>query len=175
MKNRHLILGLAGFAAIAIAGPAIGGSGGPSAQTSASAKKTAKKALKLAKKNKKAIKNVELTPGPKGDQGDQGAQGDPATKLFASVLSGGDLDYGKGATAAERTGTGTYKVTFNRSLTNCVAAGVAGGQGGFFIDNVVTVHLPPGNSEDADQLVAYVVRTSTDAIQDSPVLITVFC
>ena len=40
--------------------------------------------------------------------------------------SDGTLNYGQGATGATNPGMGTYTVTFNQSLTGCVAIGNLG-------------------------------------------------
>jgi len=183
----------------AVAGTAIAGSG-PDANTSASAKKTAKKALKKAKKAKKQAKqnaalladlcgpgasaagNATCTApqGPKGDTGATGATGAPATRLFATVRNDGTLIYGQGATAAQKTSTGVYTVTFNRSLVNCVAIGNAGfgnplgGSNSFNTRTNVTADLfSLGN---ANQLRVVTFKAdATHVFEDSGFLIAVFC
>jgi len=49
-----------------------------------------------------------------------GRKGKPAAKVtFAVVRADGVLIRGKGATGAERTGTGSYEVTFDRPVGPC--------------------------------------------------------
>jgi hypothetical protein len=59
--------------------------------------------------------------GPKGDAGPAGPPGAAATKLFAAVRVDGSIAHGSGVTAVTETGTGSYTVTFERSLADCVA------------------------------------------------------
>ena len=61
------------------------------------------------------------------DQLPQGPPGEPATRLFA-VVNGttGNLKNGSGAISASRSSTGTYAVSFDRSLTGCAVIATAG-------------------------------------------------
>ena len=107
----------------ALAGTAVAG---PDASTSASVKK---KQFKKLKKRVKALEQQGQQPGP---QGEQGPPGQDATNLFAYIGDGSSTStatvrYGSGVTAVTDTaGTGSYTVTFNRSLVNCVAQAVPG-------------------------------------------------
>ena len=64
--------------------------------------------------------------GPQGAAGPPGAPGLPATRLFAFVRDDGELVYGSGVSAATRLLDGSFTVTFDRSLQNCVAVGTVG-------------------------------------------------
>ena len=77
----------------------------------------------------------EGPPGPPGADGTAGAPGSPgqnATNLFAYIRDNGDgiaasVAYGKGVTAVSETAfAGEYRVTFNRSVSNCVAHATSG-------------------------------------------------
>jgi hypothetical protein len=65
-------------------------------------------------------------PGRQGDQGpkgDPGEKGDPAATLWAMVDWDGRLIHGSGVTGAQRLGTGTYQVDFNRNVSGCAQLG----------------------------------------------------
>ena len=80
----------------------------------------------------------ELPQGPPGADGADGQTGPPgspgqdATHLFASIRDNGDavaatVGYGKGVTGVTESGSaGEYRVTFNQSVTNCVAHATSG-------------------------------------------------
>jgi hypothetical protein len=80
----------------------------------------------------------QLPAGPQGGRGPQGEQGVPgedATNLFAYVRDEGDaaaenavIQYGSGVTGVEEVAStqGEYRVTFDRSLDNCVVSALAG-------------------------------------------------
>jgi hypothetical protein len=75
----------------------------------------------------------DFAPGqlPQGRQGDPGPPGAPATRLFAYVRVNAappalEVVYGSGATGVQTAGAGVFDVSFNRSLTNCVAIATAG-------------------------------------------------
>ena len=80
----------------------------------------------------------DFAPGqlPRGERGPQGDPGPAATRLFAYVRTNPnpaslDVVYGSGATGVENVGgtggsPGEFDVSFDRSLTNCVAVATAG-------------------------------------------------
>jgi hypothetical protein len=116
--------------------------------------------------------------GPQGLQGDRGLPGADATKLFAFVGATGNLIYGSGATAATKLiGNGNYKVTFNRSLSNCVAMAnvglgepdsTAGGGGGTEVANATNVN--------GDNTVSVTVfDANTGALDNGYFMLAVFC
>ncbi len=76
-------------------------------------------------------------------RGERGPAGQDATKLFAYIRDDGGVDtatvqYGRGVTAvSDPAGDESYIVTFNRSLTNCVAQVTQG------------VGSPPGSATSA--------------------------
>ena len=73
--------------------------------------------------------------GSAGAQGVQGAPGQSATKLFAAVDAGGTLTRSSGATSAQRTSAGVYRMTFTTDITNCVYLATAGQDAGsLFLD-----------------------------------------
>lgn len=66
-------------------------------------------------------------PGPAGPAGTPGSPGTSASKLFAHVKDDGTLSpVAQGATSATRNSQGAYTVTFDRSLTGCVAVAQVG-------------------------------------------------
>jgi len=65
-----------------------------------------------------------------GSRGPTGATGASGVSLFANVDSDGTL-MGGTATAATRTGTGSYRVTFGRNVSNCASVAQSGGFPGF--------------------------------------------
>jgi len=70
--------------------------------------------------------------GEQGLPGQQGPPGQDATKLFAYISDNtgattGSLQYGSGVTAVnDPPGDNAYRLTFNRSLVNCVVLAVPG-------------------------------------------------
>jgi hypothetical protein len=66
--------------------------------------------------------------GPQGPAGPKGDKGDPGISLYANVTEAGVLESGT-ATAASRTGQGSYVVTFDRDLSKCAAVSSAGATG----------------------------------------------
>jgi hypothetical protein len=75
------------------------------------------------------FKAGQLPAGPRGATGAAGPPGRNATNLFGYIRDAGTgvVHYGSGVTAvSDPVGHGTYTVTFNRSLVNCVVQAVAG-------------------------------------------------
>ena len=68
--------------------------------------------------------------GATGPQGPQGPAGQSATVHWA-VVSGtnGALSRGSNVTSTTRTGVGTYRVVFNRDVSNCMYLGTVGSTG----------------------------------------------
>jgi hypothetical protein len=164
---------------------AIGGTAlaGTDATTSASVKKQ----IKNLKKRVTALENQGQVPGPQGPPGEQGEPGQDATNLFAYIRDNGAADtaivqYGSGVTAVSDSPAtaGSYTVTFNRSVQNCVAQANAGigdpaGAGATFSSaSFASVDLNIGG---ADQLLVDVFDTTPapGAHADSSFLISVFC
>jgi hypothetical protein len=69
---------------------------------------------------------------PTGPQGLPGTDGEDATNLFAYIRDNGDgvaasVAYGKGVTGVSETAfAGEYRVTFEQSVSNCVAHATSG-------------------------------------------------
>jgi len=84
--------------------------------------------------------------GATGPAGPQGVAGTSATRLFAFVNDVGQLQYGTGVTAATQVAAGVYNVTFDQSLTRCVALGTIGLANGFtgFNDPDTELHVDLG-------------------------------
>jgi hypothetical protein len=132
ITRAHALIGVAALLCVLVvpltATGSGGGSGAPEA-TASGVKKQIKKLKRKVKKLQQQVDEIELQPGP---QGEQGSPGQDATKLFAYIGDGGSpatatVRYGSGVTAVTDTaGTGSYTVTFNRSLVNCVAQAVPG-------------------------------------------------
>jgi hypothetical protein len=121
------------------------------------------------------------TQGPQGATGPQGPQGNPgadATKLFAHVTSSGTLYSGQGATAATRTSTGNYTVTFNRSLVGCVAFAQIGfvpnATGSLFLDTIARTSMS-SPADGPHQLFVSLLRASTQSAVDGSHNVVVFC
>jgi hypothetical protein len=68
--------------------------------------------------------------GAVGPQGIQGAPGQAATKLFVAVDAAGALTKNDGATLADRAGTGSYRISFDADITDCVYVATAGQDSG---------------------------------------------
>jgi hypothetical protein len=88
------------------------------------------KKFKKLKKRVKALEQEGQQPGP---QGDQGQPGEDATNLFAfirdpeSATQPTTVQYGSGVSAvSDPAGDSTYRVTFNRSVANCVVQAASG-------------------------------------------------
>jgi len=116
------------------------------------------------------VQGAQGSTGSAGAQGVQGAPGQSATKLFAAVDAGGTLTRSSGATSAQRTSAGVYRMTFTTDITNCVYLATAGQDAGsLFFD----YHL-------------YTSRTATNTVNveifdeknvqiDLPFYLAVFC
>lgn len=116
--------------------------------------------------------------GPQGAPGARGAAGLPATRLFASVGSDGNLVYGSGAITATRSSTGIYVVTFNRSLTGCVSIatpgfGVPANEHGLLPADTAGARVQ-GVSGDAPKLQVTIGKAGGQ-IEDSAFQLAVFC
>jgi hypothetical protein len=67
-------------------------------------------------------------PGAQGPQGEQGIpgpkgdKGDPGSNIFAELFGDGTSNANKrsGFVSAQHTGTGAYKITFNRDISSCI-------------------------------------------------------
>lgn len=78
-----------------------------------------------------SLRGPQGPEGPQGAQGNQGLPGqpgEPATKLFAYVNSEGTIAFQSGVTgiAPHTPGSGTYALTFNRSLASCAVLTTSG-------------------------------------------------
>ena len=162
----------------ALAGTAVAGR---DATTSASVKKTQFKKLKT---RVKALEQQGQQPGPQGPPGAQGEQGLPgqpgqdATNLFAYIRDDGNATvvYGTGITVNDPAGNGTYTVTFNQSVVNCVvqaAAGAGDPPGGAPVIGGAfpTFDMSAGSSS---QISVTFIDTASN-VTDTSFLITAFC
>ena len=91
--------------------------------------KTARSALK-GNRGLRGPAGAQGATGATGAQGVQGAPGQSATKLFVALAADGTLTKNSGATLADRSGTGVYRISFNTDITNCVYLGSAGDDAG---------------------------------------------
>jgi len=76
-----------------------------------------------------------------GEPGTKGDQGEPAAGLFAAVDDDATVRLDHGVVSADHTDTGSYTVTFDRDIRDCVALSDVGFQGaaeGIYTDNSVT-------------------------------------
>jgi hypothetical protein len=123
-------------------------------------------------------------PGPQGERGPQGEQGPPgtdATRLFAYIRDFGssntaNVKYASGVTAVDDPdGDGPYRVTFDRSLANCVvlAQAGAGDPDGLSASQpaVSSVFMPVGT----DAQVRVTFETDAGTVIDTAFLIAAFC
>ena len=142
-----------------------------------------KKRFKKLKKRVKALEQQGQQPGsqgPPGEQGEPGQPGQDATKLFAYIGDNGTanaatVQYGSGVTGVtDPAGAGTYMVTFDRSLENCVVEAVAG------------TGDPPGTNQIANSFPVVFVNgvgpgvdlqffNAADFMTDTSFMITAFC
>lgn len=159
----------------ALVGTAVAGD--PVANTSALTEKKVKKLIR--KEVKKQIANAV------GPQGPAGAPGEAATNLFAYVRDTGPAEaavvgYGSGVTEVSDSGasSGSYILTFNRSVQNCVAQaniGVgdpAGAGASFGSASHTSLDLAVGGT---NQLLVSTFNTQSGTFVDSSFLISVFC
>jgi hypothetical protein len=99
--------------------------------------------------------------------------------MSATVGSAGTLTRGSGVTAVQKTGTGSYTVTFNRSLANCTCTVNLGGQDGN-TDYVVSWHANancPGYQKPSNMATIYTNRDiqSQYLMADASFHLIVFC
>jgi hypothetical protein len=111
-------------------------------------------------------------PGPPGPVGPSGPAGAPATALWASVDQNGTLVRNKGATSAQRNGTGQFQVVFNQDVTGCIYLANTGGpaQGNFF-GEISAAQLP----NVANGVRVIVLNAAATAAVDLPFFLAVFC
>jgi hypothetical protein len=64
---------------------------------------------------------------PVGPQGPQGPPGPGASNFFAVVNPDGSIYQQKGVVGIRKTDTGTYQITFNRSVDECSVVAIVGG------------------------------------------------
>jgi hypothetical protein len=125
---------------------------------------------------KKLDKKIELLPGPQGEQGDRG---EPATNLYALVKQDGTLLYGEGVSLIGKSNTGTYDVTFNRNVADCVPVATAGSyssvagdfQGNFAFSDAIASTIHNGN----DTVTVRFFQATTEALSDTSFNLALFC
>lgn len=106
--------------------------------------------------------------GERGEKGEKGAAGDAATKLFAEIGENGELLKSSGATAAVFKGTlGAYSVTFNTSISACVAMVTGVGQEPGVYGTVVRTSSP--------NTLEVFMHSSKTEFEDAGFSIAVFC
>ena len=109
--------------------------------------------------------------------------GKDATNLFAYIRDDGSANpatvaYGSGVTAVSDTaGDSPYRLTFNRSLVNCVVQAVPGygdpeGVGQVDEEAIAVVSIPNG---DANQVDVFFKDAVTGTTVDTAFLVTAFC
>jgi hypothetical protein len=134
----------------------------------------------------------QLPRGDRGPQGDPGPAGTPATRLFAYVrVNGGatavDVVYGSGVTGVENVGVpggspGEFDVSFERSLTNCVALATAGfgfPRGGDVAadlrDNAAVLVDPDDTVGSRDNVARVFISNLNGVLVDRSFFIAAFC
>jgi hypothetical protein len=127
-------------------------------------------------------------PGPQGPQGPQGVQGtqglpgqpgEPATKLFAYVNSEGSIAFQSGVTgiATHTPGSGSYTLTFNRSLAGCAVLTTSGRGFPTSAGNVTqnTAEANPNVSSGDPSVVQVSTFDTNNANADRGFFIAAFC
>jgi hypothetical protein len=180
-----LVFAMGGFAVAAIPGPAgtIKGCYKKNKGTLRviSHTKKCRKSERTLTWNQRGPAGAQGAPGQQGQQGQQGQPGQDATKLFAYIRDAGSVSaaevfYGSGVTAvSDPAGDNAYRLTFSRSVENCVVQAVAGNgkppgtSTGFH--GIPFVSMVSGNNDQAD--VSF--RTDAGATTDTAFLVTAFC
>ncbi len=177
IKHAHALIGATALCCLLVpiaVGASAGGSGGPEA--------TASSVQKQVKKLKRRVRKLEQQVDGLGKQ--QGPPGQDATKLFAYIRDDtsavtANVQYGSGVTAvSDLAGDSEYRVTFNRSLLNCVVqANVGFGNpragGNAFVSPGAVPFV--GGADTDDQVSVEFRRVDTGAVVDTSFLITAFC
>jgi hypothetical protein len=142
----------------------------------------ARKALK-GNRGPRGLTGAAGTPGAKGAtgaQGIQGIQGNPgaaATNLWAVVNGTGTtatLARGSGVTNTEWIGTGEYRITFNRSMSNCTYLATLGSvTTGFFTAQGETSTGQSGT--DPNAVLIFTRDSAGTAVNDLDFHLAVFC
>jgi hypothetical protein len=157
------------------------------AKSAVRSKQIKKNAVKTSKIANQAVTADKLADGLEGLQGPPGQEGPPgqdATNLFAYVRDSGgaiaaSVQYGSGVTAVSDTAgdTGAYRLTFNRTVVNCVVQAVPGfgDPGGTPTgeeDAIPFVAMDNGGPDEAD---VFFENVNTDVGIDTSFLVTAFC
>lgn len=120
--------------------------------------------------------------GERGLAGPQGPPGQDATKLFAYVLDNtgsgtASIQYGKGVTGlSDPAGDNAYRLTFDRSLVDCVVLAVPGYGNPAGTSTVQTaipvVSMEVGNPNQAD---VFFEKPLGGGVTDTAFLVAAFC
>jgi len=121
-------------------------------------------------------------PGTDGSAGSAGSPGQDATNLFAYIRDNGDgvaasVAYGKGVTGvSETTFAGEYRVTFNQSVSNCVAHATSG-EGDPHVGAASTDQGAAAiyMQTDAAEVIEIVFHDATGVDSDTSFLVSAFC
>ena len=137
LRRWYLVLGLAGVAAVALAG-GVAYANIPDQDGIITA------CYKKAPPNQGPLRVIDTEQGQKctsaetqlqwNQVGQPGEQGEPGISLFANVREDGTLTGGSGVTGVELLAGPSYRVTFDRDVSACAGVASAGaipGQGGF--------------------------------------------
>jgi hypothetical protein len=116
-----------------------------------------------------AVLAVGLAAGFVYDDDAAAARKPPLNTLWAVVEPGGTLQHGKGVTSSEKLGTGAYRITFNRNISNCAA--VATISDGFIGEIGTLIKRPPLTSPE----VSVYTRDSAGNVQDQSFNLLVRC
>ena len=108
--------------------------------------------------------------GAQGSQGPQGPPGQAATTLFVAMDADGTVTKNSGATLAERSGVGTYRITFDTNIANCVYLATAGEDAGALTEDY---HLY--TSRTGTSTVNVVIFDAKDEPFDRPFYLAVLC
>jgi hypothetical protein len=93
------------------------------------------KAARTALKGNRGLQGAKGTTGAAGAQGAPGAPGQPATKLFIALDADGTVTKNSGATLADRTSTGVYRIAFGTDITRCVYLATGGQDANSFFED----------------------------------------
>jgi hypothetical protein len=109
--------------------------------------------------------------GPKGDKGDPGA---PGTALWAIVHEDGSIDSpsgSSGVTAHFKTGTGEYRIQFNRSVASCAIVVTPA----FGMRTIAAANQALSGSVEATDVVVAELDVTKGKLADGPFYIAAFC
>ena len=151
------------------------------AKSAVRSKQIKNNAVKTSKIANRAVTADKLADGLEGLQGPPGQD---ATNLFAYILDSGgaaaaSVQYGSGVTAVSDTAGdgGGYRLTFNRSVVNCVVQAVPGfgDPGGTPTGEEDAIPFVAMDNGGPDEVDVFFENVNTDTGTDTSFLVAAFC